>query len=91
MIKRNVIRKIIENAFEVVEFLQPYIAEIDDDDSWLRRNDSFVPLSGVTQSTNSCVCNPTINPGEIPNVHEDFMAPRKRIRGANANNIGKLS
>jgi hypothetical protein len=47
--------------------------------------------SCVTQPTNSYVCNPYISVGEIPNVREDFMAPRKRIRGANANNIGKLS
>jgi hypothetical protein len=64
---------------------------MDDDDSWLRQNDSFVPMFGVTQPTNSYVCNPTITLGEISNVHEDFMTPRKRIRGANANNIGKLS
>jgi hypothetical protein len=64
---------------------------MDDDDSWLRQNDSFIPMSGVTLPTNSYICNPTISPGEIPNVHEDFRTPRKRIRGANANNIGKLS
>jgi hypothetical protein len=29
------------------EFLQPDIAEMDDDDTWLVRNDSFVPMSGV--------------------------------------------
>jgi hypothetical protein len=64
---------------------------MDDDDSWIRRNDSFVPMSGVTQPTNNYVCNLTISPGEIPNVCEDFRTPRKRIRGANANNVGKLS
>jgi hypothetical protein len=64
---------------------------MDDDDSWLRQNDSFIPMSGVTLPTNSYVCNPTISPGEMPNVHEDIRTPRKRIRGANANNIGKLS
>jgi hypothetical protein len=48
-------------------------------------------MSGVTQPTNSYVCNPTISLGEISNVREDFRAPRKRIRGANANNVGKLS
>jgi hypothetical protein len=64
---------------------------MDDDDSWLRRNDSFIPMSSVTQPTNSYVWNPIISPREIPNMHEDFRTPRKRIRGANANNIGKLS
>jgi hypothetical protein len=73
------------------EFSQPNIAETDDDDSWLRRNDSFVPMSGVTQLINSYVYNPTISPGEMFNVREDFRTPMKRIRGANANNIGKLS
>jgi hypothetical protein len=73
------------------EFSQPNIAEMDDDDSWLRRNDSFVPMSGVTQLINSYVYNPTISPGEMFNVREDFRTPMKRIRGANANNIGKLS
>jgi hypothetical protein len=48
-------------------------------------------MSGVMQPTNSYVCNTTISPGEITNVHEDFRTPRKRIRGANANNVGKLS
>jgi hypothetical protein len=48
-------------------------------------------MSRVTQSTNSYVCNLSISPGEIPNVREDFRVPRKRFRGANANNIGKLS
>jgi hypothetical protein len=48
-------------------------------------------MSRVTQPINGYVCNPTVNPGEIPNVHEDFRTPMKRIRGANANNIGKLS
>jgi hypothetical protein len=73
------------------KFSQPNIAETDDDDSWLRRNDSFVPMSGVTQLINSYVYNPTISPGEMFNVREDFRTPMKRIRGANANNIGKLS
>jgi hypothetical protein len=73
------------------EFSQPNIAETDDDDSWLRRNDSFVPMSGVTQLINSYVYNPTISPGEMFNVREDFRTPMKRISGANANNIGKLS
>jgi hypothetical protein len=80
-----------KKAFEDVEFSQSDIAKMDDDDSCLRRNNSFVTMSGVTQPTNSYICNPTISPGEIPNVHEDFRTPRKRIRGANANNIGKLS
>jgi hypothetical protein len=92
MIKRTIIRKIIKKrVFVDAEFSQSGIAETDDDDSWLRWNDSFVPMSGVTQPTNSYVCNPTISLGEISNVREDFRAPRKRIRGANANNVGKLS
>jgi hypothetical protein len=73
------------------EFSQLDIAEIDDVDSWLRLNDSFVPMSCVMQPTNNYACNPAISPGEIPNVREDFRAPKKRIRGANANNVGKLS
>jgi hypothetical protein len=49
MIKRTVIRKIIKKrAFEEAEFSQSDVAEIDDDDSWLRRNDNFVPTFGVT-------------------------------------------
>jgi hypothetical protein len=64
---------------------------MDDDDSWLRRNDSFDPMSGVTQPTNTYVCNPTVTPREIPNAREDFRTPTKRIGGANANNVGKLS
>jgi hypothetical protein len=47
-------------------------------------------MCGVMPSTNNYVCNPSISLGEIPNVREDFMAPRKRIGGTNANNIGKL-
>jgi hypothetical protein len=47
-------------------------------------------MSGVTQPINSYVCNPTISPGEMFNMREDFRAPTKRIRGANANNVGKL-
>jgi hypothetical protein len=54
---------------------------MDDDDSWLRRNDSFIPMSGVMQPTNSYVCNPTVSLGEIPNAREDFRTPMKRIRG----------
>jgi hypothetical protein len=64
---------------------------MDDDDTWFRQNDSFVPMSGVMQLTNSNICNPTISPGEILNIREYFRAHRKRIRGANANNVGKLS
>jgi hypothetical protein len=71
--------------------LQPDVAEIDDDDSCLRQNDSFVPMSRVTQPTNNYVFNPSISPGEMPNIHEDFRVPRKRIRGANADSIGKMS
>jgi hypothetical protein len=78
-------------AFEGAEFSHPDAVETDDDDSWLRWNDSFIPMSSVTPPTNSYVCNPTISPGEIPNVREDFRTPTKRIRGANANNVGKLS
>jgi hypothetical protein len=48
-------------------------------------------MSGITQATNNYVYNLTISPGEIPNVREDFMTPKKRIRGANTNNVGKLS
>jgi hypothetical protein len=59
---------------------------MDDDDSWLRRNDGFVPMS-----VKSYVSNPTISLGEIPNVHQDFRVARKRIRGANVNIVGKLS
>jgi hypothetical protein len=80
-----------KRAFEDAEFSQSDVAKMDDDRSWLRQNDSFVPMSDVTQSTNSYVFNPTISLGEIPNVCEDFRTPRKRITGANANNVGKLS
>jgi hypothetical protein len=80
-----------ERAFVDAEFLLPDVAETDDDDTWLRWNDSFIPMSGVTQPTNNYVCNPTISPGEIPNMRDDFRTPKKRIKGANANNIGKLS
>jgi hypothetical protein len=48
-------------------------------------------MSGVAQLTNSYVCNSIVSPGEIPNVHEDFRTPMKRIGGTNANNVGKLS
>jgi hypothetical protein len=64
---------------------------MDDDDSWFKQNDSFVPMGGVTQPTNNYVCNPTISSGEILNVREDFRAHRKRIMRSNTNNIGKLS
>jgi hypothetical protein len=81
-----------KRAFEDAEFSQPDVAKMDDDDdSWLRWSDSFIPMSSVTQLTNSYICNPTISPGEIPNVHEYFRTPRKRIMRANANNVGKLS
>jgi hypothetical protein len=36
IIKRTVVRKIIKRAFVDAEFSQPDIAEMDDDDSWLR-------------------------------------------------------
>jgi hypothetical protein len=64
---------------------------MDDDDSWLRQNNSFVPMSGVTQPRNSYICHPTISLGEIPNMREDLRVPRKRIRGPNACNVAKLS
>jgi hypothetical protein len=48
-------------------------------------------MSGVTQPINSYVCNPSISLGEIPNMREDFRAPRKRIRAGNANNVAKLT
>jgi hypothetical protein len=44
----------------------------------------------VTQPTNSYVCNLPISPREIPNLCQDSRSPFKRIRGANANNVGKL-
>jgi hypothetical protein len=92
MIKRIIKRKIIKKgAFEDVEFLQQDVAKMNDDDSWLKWNDTFIPMSHVTQLTNSYVCNPSISPREIPNVSEDFRVPRKRFKGANANNVGKLS
>jgi hypothetical protein len=90
MIKSTVTWKIIKTTFEDAKFLQQDVVEMDDDDNWLRQNNSFVPMSRVTQPTNSYVSNPSIIPGEIPNVCEDFRVPRKRFRGANANNVGKL-
>jgi hypothetical protein len=63
---------------------------MDDEDSWLRRNDSIIPMSHVIQPTNSYVCNPSISPGEIPNVRE-ILGYLGWFRGANANNVGKLS
>jgi hypothetical protein len=78
-------------AFVDADFLQPDGAHMDDDHTWLKRNDSFIPMSGVTQPKNSYVCNLSISPGEILNLRKDFRTPRKRIRGANANNVGKLS
>jgi hypothetical protein len=59
-------------AIEDAEFLQQDVAEMDDHDNWLRRNDSFIPMYHVTQPTNSYVCNLSISLGEIPNIHEDF-------------------
>jgi hypothetical protein len=82
MMKRTIIRK---RAFEDTEFSQLDVAEMDNDDSWLRQNDGFVPMS-----TKSYVSNPTITPGEIPNVRQDFGVVMKRIKGANANTVGKL-
>jgi hypothetical protein len=91
LIKRTVIRKIRKRAFVDVDFSQPDCDHTDDDDTLLRRNDSFVSMSGVTQPTNSYVCNLSISLGEISNLREDFRTPAKRMRGANANKIGKLS
>jgi hypothetical protein len=54
MMKRTIIRK---RAFEDTEFSQLDVAEMDNDDSWLRQNDGFVPMS-----TKSYVSNPTITP-----------------------------
>jgi hypothetical protein len=86
-----VIRKIRKRAFVDADFSQPDGDHTDDDDTLLRRNDSFVSMSGVTQPTNSYVCNLSISLGEISNLREDFRIPAKRMRGANANKIGKLS
>jgi hypothetical protein len=87
MIKRTIITKIIKRAFVDAEFSQLDVAKMDDDDTWLRWNDSFIPMSRVMQPTNNYVCNLVISPGEIPNVHDDFRTTRKRIKGANANNV----
>jgi hypothetical protein len=63
MIKRTVTRKIIKKwAFEDPEFLQQDVAETNDDDSWLRWNDTFVPMSHVPQPTNHYVCSPSTSP-----------------------------
>jgi hypothetical protein len=77
-------------VFVDADVLQPHGVDTDDDHSWLRRNDCYVPMSGITQPTKSYVCNLSISHGEIPNLRESFRSPRKR-RGANANNIGKRS
>jgi hypothetical protein len=37
-----------KRAFEDAEFSQSDVAKMDDDRSWLRQNDSFVPMSDVT-------------------------------------------
>jgi hypothetical protein len=47
-------------------------------------------MSGVTQPTNNYVCNLSISLGEIPNMSQYCRSSFNRIRGANANNIGKL-
>jgi hypothetical protein len=78
-------------VFVDADFSQPDGADTDDDHSWLRRNDSYVPMSDITQPANSYICTLSVSPGEIPNLREDFRSPRNRMRGANANNIGKLS
>jgi hypothetical protein len=81
-------KKII--AFLHVDFSQLNGAHTDDDHTWLRQNDSYVPMFVVTQPTNSYVCNLPISLGEIPNLCQDSRPPFKRIRGENANNLGKL-
>jgi hypothetical protein len=47
-------------------------------------------MSDIMQPTNNYVCNLSISQGELPNLHESIRSPRKR-RGANTNNVGKLS
>jgi hypothetical protein len=86
MMKRTIIRKNKKRALEDTEFSQLDVAETDDDDSWLIQNDGFIPMSAK-----SYVSNPTITLGEIPNVRQDFRVAMRRIKGANANTIGKLS
>jgi hypothetical protein len=48
MIKRTVIKKIRKRGFVDADFLQPDGDHIDDYDTWLRQNDRFVPMFGVT-------------------------------------------
>jgi hypothetical protein len=76
--------------FMDVDVLQPHSVDTDDDHSWLRRNDSYIPMSSIMQPTNSFVSNLSISQGEIPYLRKAFRSPRKR-RGTNANNIGKIS
>jgi hypothetical protein len=78
-------------VFVDAKFSQPNGADTDYDHSWLTWNDSYVPISGIMQPTNSYVCNLSKSSGEIPNVREAFRSRRKRMTGANANDIGKLS
>jgi hypothetical protein len=47
MIKRTMIRKIRKSAFVDVDFLKPDDDHTDGDDTWLRWNNSFVPMFGV--------------------------------------------
>jgi hypothetical protein len=49
-----------DDNIKIYEFLQSDVAKTNDDDSWLRRNDNFIPMSQVTQPTNSYVCNMSI-------------------------------
>jgi hypothetical protein len=55
--EENCHQKKIKRAFEDTEFSQPDVAEMDDDDSWLRQNDDFVRMSAK-----SYVSNLTISP-----------------------------
>jgi hypothetical protein len=48
-------------------------------------------MSGATQLINNYVWNSTVSLGEVPSMRKDFRTHTKRIRGPNANNIGKLS
>jgi hypothetical protein len=50
---------------------------------------SFLCLVLCSRQTVMFAIRPLVQ--EIPNVHDDFRTPRKWIKGANANNIGKLS
>jgi hypothetical protein len=77
-------------GFVAADISQPHSVDTDDDRSWLKQDDSFVPMSGITQPINSYVYNLSRSQGELPNLGESMRSPRKR-RGPNGNNIGKLS